>query len=229
MGTDWSPNYEARDDLGGRRQVGEKGKAQDCIESPGEYKCTQLRLLRPMKTLSRFLVGSLLVVALSPVWVKGQNAPGANRQRLLIQPGAPSQGGESKAATLSANYTVTLTVLQDDKPVGEVVVLTASPKIVTNVPLDVKNAQASVSASGELSEGENGKMVFVYSLGFSVPVVTKSVVTPQAGGGVPMPGNVQYQQHQSSGSVLAKLGRPYDLLKAGGYVYRVTIDKAKDE
>lgn len=183
-----------------------------------------------MKTLSRFLVGSLLVVALSPVWVKGQNAvPG--KRTLLMQQGVSSQGGGNKAVTLSANYTVTLTVLLEDKPVGEVVVLTASPQIQTSVPLDVKNAQASVAANGELSEGENGKMVFVYSLGFSVPVVTKSGVQPQAPNNVPVPivGNIQYQQHQSSGSVLAKLGRPYDLLKAGGYVYRVTIDKAKDE
>ena len=71
-------------------------------------------------------------------------------------------------------------------------------------------------------------MAFVYSLGFSVPVVS-SINPPAQPGAVPMPGNVQYQQHQSSGSVLVKPGKTYDLLKAGGYVYRLKIDKAKDE
>lgn len=180
-----------------------------------------------MKSLSRILPVVALLAALSPAAVHAQNGPAAgvqaSRPRLI-------NSGESQPEkkTLSANYTITISVLKDDKPVGEATVLTAARQIMTNVPVTSKDSdiEGVVSLSGYLAENDAGGLTFDYQLGFELSSPAAKPPPP----GMPVPGYPlgQRSSNQSQGSVIAKPGKPYDLLKAGGCTFRVVIDKAKE-
>lgn len=182
-----------------------------------------------MKSLSRILPVVVLLAALSPAAVHAQNGP-------AIAPGGPSRTrvisnseSQPEKKTLSANYTITISVLKDDKPVGEATVLTAARQIMTNVPVTSKDSDVEgvVSLSGYLAENDTGGLTFDYQLGFQLSSPAAKAPPP----GMPVaPGYPvgQHSSNQSQGSVIAKPGKPYDLLKAGGCTFRVVIDKAKE-
>src|SRR4051795_5142233 len=102
-----------------------------------------------MIAIYRMLGACLFVVCIFPVWAQGQSpAPvlTPSLRRVNTSPGRPGSG--NAATALSCNYVITLTVLADEKPLREVVLLTASPTVRTNVPLNGRADGSSVSASG---------------------------------------------------------------------------------
>lgn len=182
-----------------------------------------------MKTFSRILPVVVLLAALSPESIHAQNGPAippgmpASRPRLIN-----SAESQPEKKTLSANYTITISVLNNDKSVGEATVLTAARQIMTNVPVTSKDSdvEGMVSLSGYLAENDAGGLTFDYQLEFQLSSPDAKAPNPN----VPVSGNSMGHRHsnQSQGSVIAKPGKPYDLLKAGGCTFRVVIDKAKE-
>jgi hypothetical protein len=121
---------------------------------------------------------------------------------------------------LKSNYRITFSGVSGDKPLGELSALTCAPRIELSGPLSASERPANFTVSGTLSEKE-GEMIFLYQIGFSVP----SSVPP----GVPGAGNIQYQQHSSSGTLRMKPGKSYEVLKCGGNVYTISISPESDK
>jgi hypothetical protein len=124
---------------------------------------------------------------------------------------------------LGSNYRIAFAAKSGDKVIGELSTLTCSSVIRVEGPLDTADT-ASVSATGSLEEKEAGVLYLEYQIGFSVPFTRPANALPNSAGQMPVgqPG-VQYRNHMSSGSLMMKPGKTYDVLKVGSVTYTVTI------
>lgn len=189
----------------------------------------------------RALILGACIAASLPTLADAQQPVPENRRRLLINspsaPAAPLGNAPAKAEEpyLSTNYRLTLAAKTGDKPLGELSTLTCAREIGLSGPIDTSETPASFTVRGNLAE-KDSLIIFSYSIGFSVPVTTASLVPavipkPAPGAGnapasIPAPNtmrSVQYQQHESTGTLRMKPGQSYDVLKVGGNVYTLTI------
>ena len=92
--------------------------------------------------------------------------------------------------------------------------------------MDTSSTPQTLSFSGTLQEMEGGMFNWDYELRFRMPVTSSSVV---AAGSQLRTTTVDYQSFSSQGRVQIKIGRSYDLLKAGGRVYSVSILPSTEE
>ena len=132
----------------------------------------------------------------------------------------------SVGASLSSNFVITVTVKEAERQLGEVSVMTSSSTVKTEVNLDTSSTPQTLSFSGTLQEMEGGVFNWDYELRFRMPVTSSSVV---AAGSQLRTTTVDYQSFSSQGRVQIKIGRSYDLLKAGGRVYSVSILPSTEE
>jgi hypothetical protein len=86
---------------------------------------------------------------------------------------------------------------------------------------------ATFSVSGTLTEKE-GAILFLYQIAFSVPS-TSAVGTNVVQPGVGIISNTSYQSHSTSGTLLMKPGKVYEVLKCGGNIYTITISPEADK
>jgi hypothetical protein len=128
----------------------------------------------------------------------------------------PSQ----QAETLNTNYRVKFSGKSEDKPLGELSTLTCSKDILISGPLSSSDTPTTFSVTGRLEE-KDGLILFSYSIGFRVPVITTSQPNqpPQPAGYR----SVQYQDHSSRGTLKMRPGKAYDLLISGGNTYSIVV------
>lgn len=171
-----------------------------------------------------------MVLAVSAVGM-AQNGPGVLPKPRLVPVGSQAgmPGGPVKQegiASLSSNFRLTLSGKAGDKSLGELSALTSSPTIQISGPMDGSELSATYSISGLLEEKE-GKILFAYTISFSVPVVTESQsLRPSAKGeaaAVATTRNIQYQQHSANGTLRMVPGKTYEVLKAGGATYTIVV------
>ena len=156
-----------------------------------------------------------LILACSALAFAQQPQAGA-RPRILQPGGAPP----AEPKPLGSNYRIAFAAKSGDKVIGELSTLTCSSVIRVEGPLDTADT-ANVSATGSLEEKEAGVLYLEYQIGFSVPFTRPANGQP-AGQPVQMPG-VQYRNHMSSGCLMMKPGKTYEVLKVGSVSYSVTI------
>lgn len=122
------------------------------------------------------------------------------------------------------NYLLTFSALAEGKSLGELTMLTCSPQVSVAGPLDSGATPTSFMVAGTLAE-KDADLLFSYKIDFSYPVATAAANPSPNNNSLPLPGtgNRQYQQHSSQGMLRMKPGTAYEVLKAGGVVYSVTI------
>jgi|GEM_PF-3256830 hypothetical protein len=181
-----------------------------------EYSNHEPRPMPPMKT-SRptLLFAGLLTLGVCSI-ASAQNAspgmPGPRRPNLISPPTLVP------VEALSTNYQVTFSGASEGKPLGELSMLTCSPEISVNGPLNAGQTPTTFMVEGSLTEKE-GELLFRYNIGFSVPI------TPPNGNGQGHQ-SISYQQHTTQGMLRMKAGTPYEVLKSGGVVYTIMIAPA---
>ena len=127
---------------------------------------------------------------------------------------------------LPENYRLTFSGQSGEKRLGELSTLTCSPQITITGTLVPEEIPVIFTVSGTLAE-KDGVVTFVYSIGFRIPIPAQ---TSQAGkDGERTVTNIVYQDQQCSGALRMKPGRSYELLKAGGTTYVVTIAAEPDK
>ena len=145
------------------------------------------------------------------VLVPPQAMPGASR----------SDGSASTARLLKTNYRLTLAAKANDKPLGEISYVTCATTTTVSGPINSDKATTTILATGELTEREDGTLLWDYSLRFNVPVATGLQIEP--GQNQPAYANIQYSNHETRGSLILKPGKACELLKVAGAAYTVTI------
>jgi hypothetical protein len=146
--------------------------------------------------------------------------PGVPRPNLPGRPGLNSPSAPDSPETLSANYQVTFSATAEGKALGELSMLTCSPQVSVSGPLNSGMTPTTFTVNGTLGE-KDGELLFSYGIGFSLPV-TSTTISPKTEG-QPVVSNIQYQQHSSQGMLRMKPGTAYEVLKAAGAVYTITI------
>lgn len=162
--------------------------------------------------LALFIVGLVLVAGSQLGFA--QNRPGVPQPGRPVLVGASSSVNESEV--LSTNYQVTFSGASEGKSLGELTLLTCSPQISVSGPLASGPAPTLFTVIGTLSEKE-GDLILSYSISYSFPVTS----TPAPGQNAVT--NTQYQQHSSQGMLRMKAGTAYEVLKAAGVTYTITI------
>jgi hypothetical protein len=125
-----------------------------------------------------------------------------------------------QAETLNSNYRVTFSGKSKEKTLGELSTLTCSKDILISGPLSSSDTPTNFSVTGTMEE-KDGLILFSYSIGFSVPVITTSQSNPS-----PQPPgyrSLQYQDHTCKGKLKMKPGKVYDLLISGGNTYSIVV------
>lgn len=153
-----------------------------------------------------------------------QNIPTPNR---VIRPGVIVP----EATTLGSNYRLNFAAISDEKPIGDISMLTCSSNLEVSgylsKPTEETFPATSISVRGTLTEAEGGALVFGYAIALQVPYASstqraapdvKAVMT-----------TVSFANHTSSGTLLVKPGRSYNILKVGGVIYSVTITPESDK
>ncbi len=158
---------------------------------------------------------SIVLLAVSSLLVTGQNQP---RNRVSA-PGLQVPSTQ-QAETLSTNYRVTFSGKSEEKPLGTLSTLTCSTEILLSGPLNSSDTPTNFSVTGTLEE-KDGMILFSYSIGFRVPVITTSQPNqpPQPVGYR----SVEYQDHSSRGTLKMKPGKIYDVLVSGGNTYSIVV------
>jgi hypothetical protein len=146
--------------------------------------------------------------------------PGVPRPNLPGRPGLNSPSAPDSPETLSANYQVTFSATAEGKALGELSMLTCSPQVSVSGPLNSGMTPTTFTVNGTLGE-KDGELLFSYGIGFSFPV-TSSTISPKTDG-QQVVSTIQYQQHSSQGMLRMKAGTAYEVLKAAGAVYTITI------
>lgn len=146
--------------------------------------------------------------------------PGFNR--IPVRPGIALPGGQSNqqssdSSLLSSNFRLTFSGASGEKNLGQLSVLTSSPRVQVSGPLSAEDPNTVFSIEGTLSEKE-GALIFTYSIRFTV-----RAQPPAAGEGKPMPQPSYFVDHTASGTLLMKPGEVYEVLKSGGNAYTVSI------
>lgn len=163
--------------------------------------------------LAIVLCGSPFSLAQSPVLPR-LNMPG--------RPTASAPSAPTSPDTLSTNYQITFSATSEGKTHGELSLLTCSPEVSVSGPLNSGTTPTSFTVTGALTEKE-GELLFRYGIAFSFPITTSTISSKPDG---PVAANIQYQQHSSQGMLRMKVGTPYEVLKASGVVYTITITQA---
>jgi hypothetical protein len=144
-------------------------------------------------------------------------AQNSSRIRPMIQPsGVAHPNAQNETEILSANYQVTFSGRSDDKSIGELTLLTCSRQISVSGPLASSPASTVFTVTGTLSEKEDD-LILSYGINYSHPItLAPSPNQPQLA-------NTQYQQHNSQGVLRMKVGEAYEVMKAAGVTYTITI------
>lgn len=146
--------------------------------------------------------------------------PGFNR--IPVRPGIVSPGGQSNqqssdSSLLSSNFRLTFSGVSGEKNLGQLSVLTSSPRVQVSGPLSAEDPNTIFSIEGTLSEKE-GALIFTYSIQFTV-----RAQQPAAVGGTPGTQSTYYVEHRVSGTLRMNPGEVYEVLKSGGNAYTVSI------
>ena len=142
---------------------------------------------------------------------------------MSARPGFVSQTAPTPPEMLSTNYQVTFAATSEGKPLGELSMLTCSSEVSVSGPLNSGMTPTSFTVTGSLNE-KDGELLFRYGIGFNYPVTTSTISSKPDGA---VSSNVQYQQHSSQGMLRMKAGTPYEVLKAAGVIYTITITPAQ--
>ena len=181
-----------------------------------EYSYHEPRPMPPMKkSLPTLLFAGLLTLGVCPIASAQNVTPGMPVAR---RPSLNSPPAQVPVEALSTNYQVTFSGTSEGKPLGELSMLTCSPDISVNGPLNAGQTPTTFTVEGALTEKE-GELLFRYSIGFSVPI------TPPNGDGQ-VRQSISYQQHSTQGMLRMKAGTAYEVLKSGGVVYTIMIAPA---
>ena len=136
------------------------------------------------------------------------------------RPGTNVPSVPAAAEVLGVNYQISFSATSEGKSVGELSMLTCSPDISVSGPLNSGATPTSFTVRGSLSEKDD-ELLFRYGINFSVPITTSALTSKQDGQAIVS--NIQYQEHNSQGMLRMKAGTPYEVLKAGGAIYTITI------
>lgn len=174
----------------------------------------------------------LALASLTPAGVSAQNAlpgqPGQLRPVAIPQVRRlPNASGVSpEVETLSGNYRVAFSgVGEDGKPLGELVALTCAPRLTVSGPLNSGPTPTAFTVGCSLAEKEGDVLLMTYQIGFRYPVTTSVAADSQKNGA--SFSNVAYQDHSAEGMLRMKPGTAYEVLKAAGVTYTITISKAE--
>ena len=148
--------------------------------------------------------------------------PGLPRQLIPNRPARSAPSAPASPETLSTNYQITFSATSEGKQLGELSMLTCSPEVSVSGPLNSGTTPTTFTVTGSLTE-KDGELLFRYGIGFSFPVTTSTTSSKPDG---PVSSSIQYQQHSSQGMLRMKADTPYEVLKAAGVVYTITITQA---
>jgi len=181
-----------------------------------------------MKRTSPLLaVASLLFIVLTtgaPMASGQAGLPVNGPNRRVVIPDAPGTV-RNVETILKTNYRITLAGKKDGKTLGEISYLTCSPTTTVGGPISDAQPATTITSSGELTERDDGTLLWNYRLSFSMPVPSQTLTTQgkEPVNAAPVFTNIQYQQHNTQGSVILKPGKAYELLTVAGVTYSVTI------
>ncbi len=152
--------------------------------------------------------------------------PVASR-RPLAPGNIPSAAGV--ADDLSRNYRLTIGLRQGDKPVREIVVLTASAQVRVSAVLEQDEAtqgSTSVELNGVLSEKEDRSLRFSYQVGASVPRISQTLTSRSspADGPKNVATSISYANESATGVLVMEPGKPYEIFKSAQRSYTLTIE-----
>jgi hypothetical protein len=171
---------------------------------------------------TRTLLGLLFLSLFTPL--SAQDAQPLNTKPRRIN--APTnQATTEQSPALSTNYRITLSVKSGDKVTGDLSTLTCSRSIQVSGPIGDSEIPTIFKITGILDENE-GKLTFTYDIDFTVPIVNQVQTGPQPANTLR---NYQYQSNSASGTLRMKPGKAYEVLKAGGNTYSVTISPEEDK
>ena len=143
----------------------------------------------------------------------------------VVNNGIPLRNSrESKM--LPQNYRVSITGKEGDKTLGSLTSLTCANAIVLDGTLDSADAPMLINLSGNFDD-QDGSITFSYSIGFNVPVKTASLL-PGNGGNAPLT-TINYKTQTCQGALRMRAGKSYEVLKAGGITYSVSIAPEPDK
>ena len=172
-----------------------------------------------------FAATATVVVFLATVASHPLQAQSDQRRVLVPPPGMPvasrSDGSAPATRLLKTNYRLTLAARANDKPLGEISYVTCATTTTVAGPISSDKATTTILATGELTEREDGTLLWDYSLRFNMPAATGLQIEP--GQNQPAYANIQYSNHETRGSLILRPGKACELLKVAGAAYTVTI------
>lgn len=161
-----------------------------------------------------------------------QEKPAATvrRAELPVAPPLRSQPRiTEESKLLPQNYRITITGKEADKPLGNLTGLSCTSAIMLEGTLDNADPPTLINVSGKFDDQE-GSITFTYSIGFNVPVKSSSFTSGSKEGNR---GNttttISYKTQTCQGALRMKAGRSYEVLKAGGITYSVSITPEPDK
>lgn len=177
-----------------------------------------------MKSIYLILSAVVLSVVPPTASLRAQNIP---MPRRVVSPGVVVP----EATTLGSNYRLVFAASSDEKPMGDISMLTCSSNLEVSgylsKPTEENLPTTSISVRGTLTEAEGGTLVFGYAISLQVPYAASSQrAAPDAKAVMT---TISFANHTTSGTLLVKPGRNYNLLKIGGVTYSVTITPEPDK
>jgi hypothetical protein len=140
---------------------------------------------------------------------------------------APRAAPEGKL--LPQNYRITISGKEADKPLGRLAGLTCTSAVSLDGMLDKSDPPTLIKVTGDF-EDKDGSITFVYTLGFNIPVVINSLIsTSKDGSRTPVTSTISYKTQVCKGALRMKAGESYEVLKAGGITYSVSIAPEPDK
>jgi len=141
-------------------------------------------------------------------------------------PAAGHQPVKDAQAALSGNFRFTLSGTKGETTLGELSVLSCSPRLSVSGPLDASDFPTQFTVDGTITE--QGELLrFDFAIGFQVAMVSSQMTT--ATPPVAVSKNIQWHQHQCEGSLLMKPGKSYEVLKAAGVTYSLVLVPEEDQ
>ena len=128
--------------------------------------------------------------------------------------------------TLTKNYQITFAATSEGKALGELSAFSSSPEISISGPLNSDRLPRLLDVTGSLAE-KDGEILFRYHIDCKIPVNTSNITTsgntPSGGTASATSQSFEYVTQSSQGMLRMQAGTPYEVLKAAGDVYTVTI------
>ncbi len=145
--------------------------------------------------------------------------PGQQRVRQIVS--SHQNQSHEVAAPFDANYLVTLSATENDKPLSEMVIATARPEFKAD------SFEPTLSFSGTLVPLEDGTVLVSYHLTaeIAVTVAIHQAATPSNENSAAKNTAIQYKSQTAQAQVRLRLGEPLNVLRTGARTYRLTVSK----